>query len=104
MAVMTITVNNFEKEVLEESKPVLIDFWAAWCGPCRMLSPIVDEIAKENDSVKVGKINVDEENKLAEQFGIMTIPTLMIFKDGKAVATSVGVKSKKEILEMLKLS
>ncbi len=104
MAVMTITVNNFEKEVLEESKPVIIDFWAAWCGPCRMLSPIVDEIAKENDSVKVGKINVDEENKLAEQFGIMTIPTLMIFKDGKAVATSVGVKSKKEILEMLKLS
>ena len=104
MAVMTITVNNFEKEVLEESKPVLIDFWAAWCGPCRMLSPIVDEIAKEDDSVKVGKINVDEENKLAEQFGIMTIPTLMIFKDGKAVATSVGVKSKKEILEMLKLS
>ena len=104
MEVMTITVNNFEKEVLEESKPVLIDFWAAWCGPCRMLSPIVDEIAKEDDSVKVGKINVDEENKLAEQFGIMTIPTLMIFKDGKAVATSVGVKSKKEILEMLKLS
>ena len=104
MAVMTITVNNFEKEVLEESKPVIIDFWEAWCAPCRMLSPIVDEIAKENDSVKVGKINVDEENKLAEQFGIMTIPTLMIFKDGKAVATSVGVKSKKEILEMLKLS
>lgn len=104
MSVKVITADNFDKEVLEESKPVLIDFWAAWCGPCRMISPIVDEIAKEDDSIKVGKINVDEEGKLAEQFGIMTIPTLMVFKDGKAVGTSIGVKSKKEILEMIKQS
>ena len=96
-----ITAENFENEVLNSDKPVLIDFWAAWCGPCRMLSPVVDEIAEENDSVKVGKVNVDEQLELAAQFGIQSIPTLLFFKDGKQIDRSVGVASKSAILNMI---
>ena len=96
-----ITTENFENEVLNSDKPVLIDFWAAWCGPCRMLSPVVDEIAEENDSVKVGKVNVDEQLELAAQFGIQSIPTLLFFKDGKQIDRSVGVASKSAILNMI---
>ena len=101
MSVVTITKENFRTEVLESDKPVLVDFWASWCGPCRMLSPVVDEIAEEIGSVKVGKVNVDEQPALAEQFGVASIPTLILFKDGKAVETSVGVRPKAAILAML---
>jgi thioredoxin 1 len=101
MSVLTITSENFEAEVLKSDKPVLIDFWASWCGPCRMLSPVVDQVAEEVTTVKVGKINVDEEGDLAKQFGIMSIPTLLLFKNGEVVATSVGVKPKAEIKAMI---
>ena len=101
MAVIEITAQNFEAEVLNSDKTVLLDFWASWCGPCRMLSPVVDEIGEENENVKVGKINVDEQMELAQKFGIMSIPTLVVFKNGKNVAASVGVKSKAAILSML---
>ena len=80
---LTITKDNFEQEVLKSDKKVLVDFWASWCGPCRMLSPIIDEIAKETDKVKVGKVNVDEESDLATQFAVMSIPTLILFENGK---------------------
>lgn len=102
MAVTTITKDNFDKEVLQAGVPVLVDFWASWCGPCRMLSPIVDEIAEQYTGLKVGKVNVDEQEELAIKFGIMSIPTLIVFRDGEVVAQSVGVKSKEAILEMLK--
>ena len=101
MSVLTITKENFDQQVLQNTKPVLLDFWASWCGPCRMLSPVVDEISQENNAIAVGKINVDEQPELASQFGVMSIPTLMVFKDGKAVNTSVGVVPKAKILEML---
>lgn len=101
MSVITITKENFDQQVLQNAKPVLLDFWASWCGPCRMLSPVVDEIAQENDAIAVGKVNVDEQPELATQFGVMSIPTLMVFKDGKAVNTSVGVVPKAKILAML---
>ena len=101
MSVITITKENFDQQVLQNPKPVLLDFWASWCGPCRMLSPVVDEIAQENDAIAVGKINVDEQPELAAAFNIMSIPTLMVFKDGKAVNTSVGVVPKAKILSML---
>ena len=101
MSVITITKENFESEVLASEKPVLVDFWASWCGPCRMVSPLVDEIAEETTTAKVGKINVDEQPELAAQFGVMSIPTLMVFKGGKAVKTSVGAKPKDDISAML---
>ena len=85
MAVITITKENFEAEVLKSAQPVLLDFWAAWCGPCRMLSPIVDEVAEERTDVKVGKVNVDEQPDLAAEFGVMSIPTLLLFEKGKAL-------------------
>ncbi|MFT3950522.1 MAG: thioredoxin [Oscillospiraceae bacterium] len=101
MAAITITNNNFESEVLYSDKPVLLDFWASWCGPCRMLSPVVEEIADETDAVKVGKVNVDEEPELARQFQVMSIPTLVVFKDGKVVNTAIGVKPKSAIQDMI---
>ncbi|MBO7218306.1 MAG: thioredoxin [Clostridia bacterium] len=101
MSVLNITNANFEAEVLNSEKPVLLDFWASWCGPCKMIAPIVHEIAEERPDIKVGKINVDEEMKLAMKFGIQSIPTLIVIKDKKAVAQSVGYQSKEQILSML---
>jgi len=102
MSVITITKDNFDKEVMESEKPVLLDFWASWCGPCRMVSPIVDEIAEEHPEFTVGKINVDEQPELAARFQVMSIPSLFVLKDGKVVNQSVGAKPKQQILEMLK--
>ena len=102
MAVTVITSENFEAEVLKSEKPVLLDFWAVWCGPCKMLSPVVDQIAEEVDGIKVGKVNVDEEMDLARQFNIASIPTLLVFKDGKLVNQSVGVIPKQAILDLVK--
>jgi thioredoxin 1 len=104
MAAINITVENFEEEVLNEKRPVLVDFWASWCGPCKMLSPIVEELAEELTNVKICKVNVDEQGALAEKFRVMTIPTLILFKEGKVVNTSVGVKPKADILDMLSIS
>ena len=91
MAVVTITKENFEQEVLQSAKPVLLDFWASWCGPCRMLSPVVDEVAEERTDVKVGKVNVDEQPELAGEFGVMSIPTLLVFEQGKLVRQAVSL-------------
>ena len=102
MSAIHITKNNFDQEVLHSDKPVLLDFWAPWCGPCRMVSPIVDEIAAESTASKVGKINVDEEPELAQAFRVMSIPTLVVVKDGKAVRQAVGARPKQAILELLK--
>ena len=101
MAVVTITKENFEQEVLQSAKPVLLDFWASWCGPCRMLSPVVDEVAEERTDVKVGKVNVDEQPELAGQFGVMSIPTLLVFEQGKLVRQAVGARSKASVLDLL---
>lgn len=101
MSVVNITKENFKHEVLESDKPVLVDFWATWCGPCRAVSPIVDQIADERTDIKVGKVNVDEQNELAAQFGVMSIPTLMVFKNGKTVERSSGARPKAQILAML---
>lgn len=103
MSVITITSKNFEQEVSKSEVPVLLDFWASWCGPCKMVSPIIDEVAKEVEGkAKVGKINVDEEQELAQAFSIMSIPTLVVINNGRLVNQVVGVRSKSEILEMLK--
>ena len=101
MAVVTITAANFEQEVLQSEKPVLLDFWASWCMPCKMLSPVVDEIAEERSDIKVGKVNIDEEMELAQKYQIVSIPTLLVFKDGALVNQSVGVVPKDNILAML---
>ncbi len=101
MSVIRINKDNFQNEVLNSNKPVLLDFYADWCGPCRMLGPIVDEIAEERADIKVGKINVDEQSELAEKFGIFSIPALVVIKDGKIVNQAVGVRPKEQILSML---
>ena len=101
MAELKITAANFENEVLHSDKPVLLDFWATWCGPCRMLSPIVDEVAEERTDVKVGKVNVDEQPELAGQFGVMSIPTLLVFENGKLVNRAVGARPKSGVLSLL---
>ena len=101
MAVITITKENFNAEVLRSAQPVLLDFWASWCGPCRMLSPIVDEVAEERTDVKVGKVNVDEQPELAAEFGVMSIPTLLLFENGKLPRQAVGARPKSGVLELL---
>ena len=101
MAVITNTKENFQSEVVQSDKPVLLDFWATWCGPCRMVSPIVDQIADERSDIKVGKINVDEQPELAQQFRIISIPTLVVMKDGQIANKAVGAMPKEEILALL---
>lgn len=102
MEALHLTKENFEQEVLKTDKPVLVDFWAEWCGPCQMLLPVIEELADEVTDAKICKVNIDEQPELAEQYHIMTIPTLMVMKNGKVASTSVGVKPKAAILEMLK--
>lgn len=101
MSALNINKDNFQKEVMESDQPVLLDFWAPWCGPCRMVSPVIDEVAKEVSGVKVGKVNVDEQPELAGKFGVMSIPTLVVMKNGKVVESSVGVRPKEHIIKML---
>ena len=101
MSVQTITKENFDETVLQSDKPVLVDFWAEWCGPCRMVSPIVDEIAGERDDIVVGKVNVDEQSELAARFGVMSIPSLLVFKGGELAQTAVGARPKDAILALL---
>lgn len=103
MSVINVTTTNFQKEVMESEKIVLLDFWAPWCGPCRMLGPIVESIAEEYPDVKVCKVNVDEEGDLAQQFGVMSIPAVFVLENGKIINQSVGVKPKQQLLEMLGL-
>ena len=101
MSAINVNKNNFDQEILNSDKPVLLDFWASWCGPCRMVSPSVDEIATERSDIKVGKINVDEQPELAAQFGVMSIPTLVVMKSGRIVNQAVGARPKAQILAML---
>ena len=101
MSVLTITKENFQSEVIESSKPVLLDFWASWCGPCRMMSPVVDQVAEEREDIKVGKINVDEQPELASRFQVMTIPTFLVFSEGEVVNKAIGVMSKQKVLDLL---
>lgn len=101
MAVIHASKENFETEVLKSQKPVIVDFWATWCGPCQMQLPIIDALAEEKPDIKICKVNVDEQQELAAEYGVMSIPTLMVFSDGKAVATEVGVQSKEQLISML---
>lgn len=101
MSVINITKNNFREEVLASDKPVLLDFWASWCGPCRMVSPVVDEIAAERDDIKVGKVNVDEQPELAAEFRVTSIPTLAVVRDGNVTNRAVGARPKEQILALL---
>ncbi len=101
MAIIQLTSDNFEAEVLNSDKPVLVDFYADWCGPCKMMAPVVDQIAEENNDIKVGKINVDDEQDLAAKYGVMSIPTIGFFKGGDIVDKSVGAKPKSELLKMI---
>ena len=102
MSVLKITKDNFEKEVMQSDKPILLDFWASWCGPCKMVGPVVEQVAAETiDVARVGKINVDEEQELAQAFKVMSIPTLVVMKEGKVVKSTVGVQSKQTLLSML---
>ncbi len=101
MSVITITKENFD-DIMKTDKKVLVDFWASWCMPCRMMSPVVDKIAEENDSFVVGKVNTDEQQELAARFGIMSIPSLLVFQNGKVINQSVGVISEEEVLQLLK--
>lgn len=102
MAVITLNKENFEQEVLQSRTPVLIDFWASWCGPCKMMAPVVDEIAESmGSSLKVGKINIDENQELAEKYNVMSIPTFIILKNGQETARTVGVQSKEEIVKLI---
>ncbi|MDE5899458.1 MAG: thioredoxin [Treponemataceae bacterium] len=102
MAAKTVTIENFQQEVLGSGVPVLVDFWAGWCGPCRMVSPLVDELADEHPEYAFCKVNVDEQPDLANQYKVMSIPNLVVFKDGKVVAQSAGAKPKEQILEMVR--
>lgn len=101
MSAINITKNNFEEEVMNSDKKVLLDFWASWCGPCRMIGPFVEEVAEERTDIKVGKINVDEEPELATKFGIMSIPTLVVVENGQVVNQMMGARPKRDILAML---
>ena len=96
-----LTSANFENEVLKSEKPVLVDFWATWCGPCQMLGPVLEEISKENDDIKIGKVNVDEENELAVEYKVVSIPYLVLFKDGVIIKKTVGYQSKEQVLDFI---
>ena len=102
MSVVTLTKDNFTQEVLQSDRPVLVDFWASWCGPCQALGPMVDEVAEEQSQVKVGKVNVDEQAELAREYRIMSIPTLLVFRNGQLARREVGGRSKEELLELIR--